>query len=84
MFRFRVFQPHWAADRGWMIGIAGPYLRSLQPTAVGLGFTFSAFAAEDSMTLDEHVDQLLGALDAWRARAKLPDHGPDRAELDGP
>ena len=25
LFRFRVTPPHWAADDGWMAGVAGPY-----------------------------------------------------------
>jgi hypothetical protein len=60
VFRFRTDPPHWAADRGWMIGVAGPYLRSKQPTTTGLGYTFSVMAREDAMTVDDHVDQLVG------------------------
>src|SRR5262249_23358781 len=32
VYRFRTFEPHWAADKGWMVGVAGPFLRHEQPT----------------------------------------------------
>jgi hypothetical protein len=70
VFRFRVLEPHWAADRGWMIGVAGPYLRSLQPTSQGLGLTFSRLEGEDAMTIDEHVDQLVGTVARWAAQSR--------------
>jgi hypothetical protein len=59
VFRFRTHQPHWAAEDGWMIGVAGPYLRSLQPTTHGLGYTFSKLDGEDEMPIVDHVNGLL-------------------------
>ena len=59
VFRFRTHEPHWAAAEGWMIGVAGPYLRSLQPTSRGLGFTFSKLDREDEMPIVDHVNGLL-------------------------
>ena len=73
VFRFRTDPPHWAADRGWMIGVAGPYLRSDQPTTTGLGCTFSVMAREDAMTVDEHVDELVGLLRRWRSASSSSD-----------
>lgn len=68
VFRFRKHAPHWAAEHGWMIGVAGPYLRSEQPTTNGLGATFSRMEAEDSKTLAEHIESNLGTVKDWMAR----------------
>jgi hypothetical protein len=59
VFRFLIHEPHWAAENGWMIGVAGPYLRSLQPTTRGLGYTFSKLDREDAMPIVDHVNGLL-------------------------
>lgn len=67
VFRFRTSKPHWAAKHGWMVGVAGPYVRSDQPTAQGLGHTFSRLAREDALTLQEHVDDLIGAVARWHS-----------------
>jgi hypothetical protein len=32
VFKYKTNPPHWAATKGWMVGIAGPYLRTAQPT----------------------------------------------------
>jgi hypothetical protein len=53
VFRFRTFEPHWAAERSWMVGWSGPYLRSEQPTTSGFGRTFSKFEAFDPETIDD-------------------------------
>ncbi|MGN7721935.1 hypothetical protein [Chitinophaga sp. 22620] len=31
VFRFRVNAPHWAAGKGWMLGVVGPYFDESQP-----------------------------------------------------
>jgi len=59
VFRFRVSEPHWAADDGWMAGMAGPYRRSPRPSPEGLGATFSKFKKWDEKTNEEHVSDLL-------------------------
>jgi hypothetical protein len=69
VFRFRTHDPHWAAGYGWMIGVAGPYVSSHQPTTVGLGFTFSRLSREDAMTLEEHVDELIGSVADFASRS---------------
>ena len=74
VFRFRTDEPHWAADHGWMVGVAGPYLRSDQPTSDGLGHTFSTLAREDSMTLEEHVEHLVGLVRRWCSRPAGESH----------
>jgi len=68
VFRYRKHPPHWAAEHGWMIGVAGPYLRSEQPTPDGLGATFSRMESEDSKTLAEHIESNLGTITDWMAR----------------
>ncbi len=52
-----------------MIGVAGPYLRALQPTNLGLGFTFSRLSPEDAMTLEDHVDELIGSVADFVSRS---------------
>lgn len=54
VFRFRVRAPHWAANDGWMAGVAGPYDNRGELAAHGRG-TFSRFEADDSRTPEEHV-----------------------------
>jgi hypothetical protein len=58
VFRFRTEEPHWAASRGWMIGVAGPYLRSKQPTRHGGTHTFSTLNREDEKPLADHIEDL--------------------------
>jgi hypothetical protein len=72
VFRFRTLEPQWAAGSGWMIGVAGPYPRPRQPTTSGLGFTFSRLAREDAMTIEEHVQQLIGTVAAFHSRVGDP------------
>lgn len=31
VFRYRVNKPHWAAENGWMLGVAGPYFDNSEP-----------------------------------------------------
>jgi hypothetical protein len=62
VYRFRTFEPHWAADKGWMVGVAGPFLRREQPTTRSLGATFSRFESFEDRTTDQHIDAILGTL----------------------
>ena len=80
VFRFRIGQPHWAADRGWMIGVAGPYPRSSQPTTQSLGYTSSRLTRESAMTIEEHVDELIGSIAGW---VRTPPPGASRVDRGG-
>lgn len=51
LFRYRVQEPHWASDTGWMIGVAGPYGRA-QPSPRGSG-TFSTLQPWTEATAEE-------------------------------
>lgn len=55
LFRYRVKPPHWAADDGWMAGVAGPHIAGEEPAPASRG-TFSRFEGWDSRTPDDHVD----------------------------
>lgn len=55
VFRYRMRSPHWAADDGWMAGIAGPYDLREEPVPHGRG-TFSRFEPFDSRTPEGHVE----------------------------
>jgi hypothetical protein len=69
VFRFRTSPPHWAADKGWMVGVAGPFARSKQPSATG-GFTFSKLTQEDAMTIEEHIDDLIENVASWQSGSR--------------
>lgn len=66
VFRFRTHPPHWAADKGWLAGIAGPYLQKDKPSTRSYGCTFSKFEPWDSKTAEEHLDSILETLEEWR------------------
>lgn len=63
VYRFRTHPPHWAAPDGWMIGVAGPFLRSDQPTIDGLGLTFSRLDKQSEADLDDQIAAIIGTLD---------------------
>jgi hypothetical protein len=54
VFRYRTKPPHWAADQGWLAGVAGPYALAEEPAPWAPG-TFSRFEAWDSRTPEQHV-----------------------------
>lgn len=33
VFRYRVHEPHWAAESGWILGVVGPYFNNSEPYA---------------------------------------------------
>lgn len=68
LFRFRTFPPHWAADKGWMAGLSGPFSRKDAPSTEAYGYTFSRFEPWDSKTPDEHIEATLQVLDEWFKR----------------
>jgi len=55
LFRFSVNPPHWAADEGWMAGVAGPYIKGHPLDEQGTGATFSEFEAYEALTPERHV-----------------------------
>jgi hypothetical protein len=54
VFKYRALPPHWAADKGWMAGIAGPYFANDDPWEPPF-CVFSRFEAFDSATPEEHL-----------------------------
>ncbi len=52
LFRFRLHAPHWSFARGWMIGAAGEW-------------THSCYAAEDEMSLEDHIEAIRVAASTW-------------------
>ncbi len=62
VFRFRAREPHWAAEHGWLVGVAGPYLRSAQPTSNSLNATFSRFEPYDPERVHESVRAIISSL----------------------
>lgn len=65
VLRFRTSGDHWAADSGWMAGVAGPYPRSEQPVAPGLGATFSKLERWELRDLSGHAEANVGTLEEW-------------------
>ena len=66
LFRFRTKPPHWAAEKGWIAGVSGPYLRKDEPTTKALGDTFSSFDKWDAKTPEEHVGDTRELMERWR------------------
>lgn len=61
LFKFRTKPPHWASNKGWMAGVAGPYWDEEELYTAATG-TFSELISFDSMTEEEHVNCLREAL----------------------
>ena len=70
VFRFRADSPAWAAERGWMAGVAGGYPRHAQPTTSHDDHVFSRFEAIDDRAPADHVGDLSQLYDAWQERAE--------------
>ena len=56
VFAFRTHSPHWLSEKGWVVGVAGPFLVNDQPTFESLGGTFSRFESLSEKPLDEHIE----------------------------
>ncbi len=68
VFRYRVLPPAPGAERGWLAGVAGPYLRSAEPTTDDHGGTFSAFEPANSEKPSVHIGSPDEFLREWRGR----------------
>jgi hypothetical protein len=68
LFRFRTREPHWAAEKGWMAGVAGPFRRADAPSPTSYGDTFSSFDKWDSMSPDDHVRSVRELIEEWQQR----------------
>jgi hypothetical protein len=55
LFRFRLRAPHWSSARGWMVGVAGPWVGS-------------CYSPEEDHDLDGHVEDIRNALTSWPGR----------------
>ena len=55
LFRFRLRSPHWSSARGWMVGLAGPWVGS-------------CYTPEEDHDLDGHVADIRAALTNWPGR----------------
>jgi len=72
LFRFRTNPPHWAADKGWMAGVSGPYPKDAGAPLATPGGTFSELEPFEAKTPQAHVDAFhegavsRGALEALR------------------
>jgi len=57
LFKFRTLGAHWAAKKGWMAGISGPYEHDAEPTSRASG-TFSSLEPYAGKTPEQHVAAL--------------------------
>ncbi len=62
VFRFRTQPPHWAAEQGWLAGIAGPYWDGEDPDG-SPGRVFSKFEQFDSKSPEQHFEDIQKFLD---------------------
>ena len=74
VFRFRVLPPHRLADRGWMLGVAGPFRRKSTPTLDDHGGTDSELDRARGKNPAKKVDAKK-LKKAWEA-----EHGPEAWE----
>lgn len=58
LWRFRSEHKDWK-EKGWMVGVSGPYQYKKMPTTTGLGFTFSNFTPLKEHAFDNHFKQLM-------------------------
>lgn len=61
LFRFRAAEEHWAAARGWMSGVAGPYWDGEEPAQAARD-TFSELTPFERMSEQEHLEHLRQSL----------------------
>lgn len=66
VFRFKTYAPHWAADKGWVAGISGPFRKADFPTTEAWGDTFSTFTSWETFTPDEHLASVEDLMTRWR------------------
>ncbi len=71
IFRFRTLPPHEMSAEGWMAGIAGPFIRSEEPTTRSYGETFSAFDPWDSRSPEEHLGEIQEVIERFRHYRKI-------------
>lgn len=64
LFRFRAPDGHWAAENGWMAGVAGPFWDNDRKETSGR-LTFSELQPLDARTEEEHLDFLTKAARKW-------------------
>ncbi len=62
VFRFRTFEPHWAAKKGWLAGVSGPFLWGERPSVKAGGDTFSSFTPWNECPPEEHLRRTLELL----------------------
>ena len=62
VFRFRTYQPHWAAADGWMAGVSGPFSPNESPTPDSGCNTFSQLTPWDQMSPRQHFEALMDVL----------------------
>jgi hypothetical protein len=80
LFRFRTHEPHWAAKKGWLAGVSGPFKRADSPTTAALGETFSTFDPWDDKNPEKHVGDIRELIERWREYHKKSEgrEGPNR------
>lgn len=69
LFKFRTSYEDFT-DHDWLVGASGPFKTTNGITADSLGFTFSSFEKFDSMTAEEHLEELIGIISEWREAHK--------------
>lgn len=55
LFRFRTNPPHWAANKGWMAGVSGPYPKDAKAPLAAPAGTFSELEPFEARTPQDHV-----------------------------
>jgi hypothetical protein len=70
IFRFKTFEPHWAAKKGWLAGVSGPFPQKEMPTIKSFGSTFSRFDSWESLSAEEHLGEITETILKWQEYRK--------------
>ena len=61
LFKFRTFEPHWASKKGWVAGVAGPYIVGEEPLQ-SPACVFSRIEGFNTRTPEEHYEVMIQAV----------------------
>lgn len=62
LWKFKSDDDEYWKEKGWMVGLSGPFLRSEAPSMNAYGFTFSAFAQLKDHSNEEHFQKIIDIL----------------------
>ncbi len=68
LFRFKCTSSEDWVEKGWMVGVSGPFDKRFKPTTTAEGHTFSHFGRWEDNTPEEHFDTIIGSIRRYWVR----------------